>query len=163
MDEGIRCAECEVDLGDWYDLNCSGRPPARRILWQDETATRMAIAGPDARPVTRAEQLVLRWRDQRLVLDHSAGVVSMGRSDSVDISINSSFASRSHARLSYVHSCFLLSDCSANGTYVDMDNGVLYIHDDDLILRGQGCISLGRRPSASGGKLVYFNSGKAQP
>ena len=82
----------------------------------------------------------------------------MGRSGGVDITVNSDFASREHAHLSYVRACFVLSDRSRNGTYVNMHDNEIYIHDDELILRGSGCISLGRRAASSPGKIIYFSS-----
>lgn len=158
IDRASRCEEHEVDLGDWYEDDGLGRAPAQRILWQDESPTRLAIGGSGAVPATRVERLLLRWRDKKLVLDKNSRSVTIGRHGSSDVAIDSDFASRNHARLEYVHSCFVLADCSTNGTFVKMDENEFYLHDDELILRGKGSISLGRGPSSSRGKLIYFTT-----
>lgn len=163
IDSSVLCVEREIDLTDWYDKDCSDREPVRRIIWQDDAPTRLAIAGPSSCPVTRVERLLLRWRDQQLEMTEGSGTVTIGRFSTSDISIDSDFTSRNHAHLDYAHSCFVLADCSRNGTYVTIDENEFYLHDDELILRGKGCISLGRRPSSSRGKLIYFVSEAAGP
>lgn len=124
----------------------------------DESPTRTAIAGANAARITRIGKLVLRWRDHQMVLNMDSKPIVMGRSNHIDISVDSDFASRKHAHLRVANSCFVLADCSRNGTYVNMNDNEVYIHDDELILRGSGCISMGRRAASARGKLVYFST-----
>lgn len=135
-------------------------PGARFFLvnWQDDVATSMVYYPSRESPVTRIKRLRLRWRHQQVIIDQDSDVILLGRGASMDISVESPFASRRHASLRYENACFILSDTSSNGTFVNLDDSVVYIHDDDIILRGQGWISLGRRPSKSLGKVVYFSS-----
>nr|WP_280818833.1 FHA domain-containing protein [Thiorhodococcus minor] len=84
--------------------------------------------------------------------------LSLGRGADMDITIDSEFASRDHARIRPHGSTFVLADVSTNGTFVNLDDSVVFIHDDEVILRGQGWISLGKHASESMGKVLYFSS-----
>ena len=158
IDANLLCAQADADIQEWLGKTYASAAPVQRILWQDEALTRTAIAGASAARITRVGRLVLRWRDRRLVLDKDTRPVTLGRSSSVDVPIDSGFASREHAHLRYINSCFVLTDRSRNGTYVNMDDSEVYIHDDDLILRESGCISMGRRAASSRGQVIYFST-----
>jgi hypothetical protein len=156
IDTSLFNAAPEIDLADRQPAASPDRQHIQQMIWQQDAATRIAIAGTKACPVTRVAQLKLRWRDQQLLLNGNSKAITIGRDGNSDKSIDSDFASRQQARLSYAPSCFLLSDCSTNGTCVTIEEKEVYLHDDEFILRGSGSISLGRRPSSSQGKLIYF-------
>jgi hypothetical protein len=143
---------------DWHEDLYLNQSRVFQVLWQDEVPTRLMQKAGAAALVTRVQQLRLRWRNKQLVLDPSSGPVVMGRGGETDIAIESEYASRRHAELRYVHSCFVLADQSTNGTYVQIEDSEFFLHEDELILRGEGWISLGRRAASAKGKVVYFSS-----
>lgn len=156
FDLSLRDKLSEVDPDEWRGELCDGFGRVYCVGWQEEVATRLAPAIGAAQAVTRVNKLKLRWRNEQVILQPNAQRVTMGRGGDADISIESDFASRDHAHVDYLHSCFVLSDHSTNGTYVRIDDSEVFIHDDEVILRGEGWISLGRRPRSTAGKVVYF-------
>ncbi len=156
FDLALRDKLSEVDPDEWREELCDGRGKVYAVSWQEDVATRLAPAIGAAQAVTRVGKLRLRWRNEQMVLQPDTSRITIGRGGDVDIAIESDFASRDHAHVDYLHSCFVLADHSTNGTYVQIDDSEVFIHDDELILRGEGWISLGRRPRSTAGKVVYF-------
>jgi len=156
FDVPLRSNLTEVEPEDWHDELCNGRGKVHCVLWQDDVPTRIVLASGEMNPVTRIRKLRLRWRDEQFVLTDGSQQVTFGRGANSDITIDSGFASRDHAHVEYMHSCFVLCDHSTNGTYVQIDGSEVFVHDDEVILRGEGWISLGRRPPSNKGMVVYF-------
>lgn len=151
-----------LDASEWACDRTGIGLPLCLIRWQEEVPTRLAHPVRHDNIVTRVERLSLRWRGESLVLDEHSAAVTIGRSSEADITIESQYASRIHAGLSYLNAGFVLTDRSTNGTYVKIDDDAeVYLHDDELILRGEGCISLGRRNAAAKGKVVFFKAEQA--
>lgn len=156
--ESLRRRLTPADTSEWDELPDLSESSLFLVNWRDQVATRLVkTLTPDMR-VTRVSRLRLRWRNQQLVLSASSGEVSLGRGAEMDISIDSEFASRDHARIRCQGATFILADVSTNGTYVNLDDSVVFIHDDEIILRGQGWISLGKHASQASGKVLYFFS-----
>nr|WP_276611717.1 FHA domain-containing protein [Thiorhodococcus mannitoliphagus] len=152
-----------VDTSEWDDAPEFADAYLFSVNWQDQVATRVVkVLTPD-RQVTRVSKLRLRWRNRHLVLSPDSGELSLGRGADMDITIDSEFASRDHARIRCQGSAFILADVSTNGTYVNLDDSVVFIRDDEVILRGQGWISLGKHASESLGKVLYFSSETSAP
>ena len=162
LDEVLLGETQPLDASDWACDRTGVGLPLCLVRWQEEVPTR--IANPVRRDniITQAQRLRLRWRGEKLVLDKNSAGLTIGRSSGADITIESQYASRVHASLRHLNAAFILTDCSTNGTYVKIDDDAeVYLHDDELILRGEGCISLGRRTSAARGKLVFFKTEQA--
>jgi adenylate cyclase len=147
LDEVLLGETLPLDASDWACDRTGVGLPLCLIRWQEEVPTR--IANPVRRDnlITRAQRLHLRWRGEKLVLNKHSAALTIGRRSEADI-----------------NAAFILTDCSTNGTYVKIDDDAeVYLHDDELILRGEGCISLGRRTTAARGKLVFFRTEQAGP
>jgi len=147
-----------VDLGDWTDGPELAGADLFLVNWQDQVATRMVQKLSRVRPNTRVLKLRLRWRSQQMVIGLDSPEISLGRGADMDVTVDSEFASRHHARIRPENLGFILTDTSTNGTYINLDDSIVFIHGDEVILRGQGWISLGRHASESLGKVVYFSS-----
>ena len=161
--EALRRRLTPVDASDWDEIPDLADSSLFLVNWQDLVATRLVkTLSPDMQ-VTRVSRLSLRWRNQHLMLSASSGELSLGRGAEMDISIDSEFASRDHARIRCKDSTFILADLSTNGTYVNVNDSVVFIHDDEVILRGQGWISLGKHASESSGRILYFSSEISAP
>lgn len=123
----------------------------------EETITRIASSTRHSGREGGIQCLQLRWRDRSLALLPDSPVQVMGRGEQSDIRIESSLASRSHARVGFQGTDFVLVDHSTNGTYVQIDEDAeVHLVDARIVLRGHGVISLGRPIHAGRGKLIYF-------
>ena len=131
--------------------------PLRQVICNEETITRIAIPARHQGRNGTARSLCLRWRDHTLTLVPENQSLTIGRGDQSDIQIESELASRIHARLGFQQTNFILTDQSTNGTFVQIDDDEeVYLHHEQIVLRGSGVISLGRRIRVGGGKLIYF-------
>jgi len=159
MDDSVQADIKPLDARDWRCEEGDDEPVIYQLMWQDDLATRMAIPTLKNNVFTRVLELSLRWRNNNLMLEENFSPLTIGRGAQADVIIESDYASRIHARLSYLHSCFVLSDQSTNGTYVQVnDDAEVFLHDDELILRGTGCISLGRHVNSARGNLLYYKA-----
>lgn len=161
--EGLGARLTPVDTFDWDDAPDLLDAAVFQVNWQDGVETRVVkVLTPD-RQVTRVSKLRLRWRNRHWVMSADSSELSLGRGADMDITIDSEFASRDHARIRPQGTTFVLADVSTNGTYVNLDDSIVFIHDDEVILRGQGWISLGKHASESLGKVLYFSSETSAP
>ena len=112
------------------------------VIWQAEDVTRMATGllksqeGPG--------QLVLVYDGREMRLDQDMPPMILGRGKKADMVINDSMASREHARIECRRGKFILTDMSTNGTYVLTPEGPSYLRREDIVLSGEGKITLGR-------------------
>lgn len=143
-----------------YEQDAAGADagePLCQVLCNEETITRIAIPARYQERSNTARSLCLRWRDHTLTLVPESQSLTIGRGDQSDIHIESELASRIHARLGFQQTNFILADQSTNGTFVQIDDDdEVYLHHEQIVLRGSGVISLGRHIRAGGGKLIYF-------
>jgi hypothetical protein len=130
-----------------------------QVVCHEETITRLAVPTLNQDRMAASCNLFLRWRDASLTLTPESPSLSIGRGDQCDINIDSDLASRVHARLGFHETNFILADQSTNGTFVQIeDDEEVCLWHQQIVLRGRGVISLGRRIRGGRGKLIYFNS-----
>ncbi len=128
-----------------------------QVVCHEETITRIAVPTLNQDRMTVAHNLCLRWRDTAITLTPESPSLTIGRSAQCNIAIDSELASRIHARLGYNETNFILADQSTNATFVQIeDDEEVCLHHEQIVLRGSGVISLGRRIRAGRGKLIYF-------
>jgi hypothetical protein len=144
-----------------YEQDTKGAETGRelyQVICNEETITRIAIPTLNQARTSTTCNLCLRWRDNTMTLVPESPSLAIGRGDQADIQIDSDLASRIHARLGFQQTNFILADQSTNGTFVQIDDGdEVYLHHEQIVLRGSGVISLGRRIRGGRGKLIYFN------
>lgn len=159
LSEPLRCRfhSCEQDNPDEVEVEARG---LYRAICHEDATTRIAMPGAVQPAASREHSLNLRWRKHTLTLDAQTPEVTLGRGEQADVRIDSELASRIHARLGFQETNFILADQSTNGTYVQIDNGdEVFLHREQIVLRGSGVISLGRRIVTGRGKLIYFSTG----
>ena len=128
-----------------------------QVICNEETITRIAIPTQYKESASATLSLNLRWRENTLTLIPESPSLTIGRGDHSDIQIESELASRSHARLGFQQTNFILTDQSTNGTFVQIDkDDEVFLHNEQIVLRNSGVISLGRHIRAGRGKLIYF-------
>ena len=70
------------------------------------------------------------------------------------------FPSRLHARIEYRNGRFMLTDLSANGTYVVPDEGNgTYLHRDNLELKGPGTLGPGEAVAPGSAVTLRYEPG----
>ena len=131
-----------------------------QIIWEKEdtmsTRIGMSVFRKPAESLSRHE-LLLRYRQQVLTLNEQSRSVLLGRDDACNLVIQNKLASRQHALIEYNFSKFLLTDHSANGTYVRFSDGqVIQLSHQQIVLHGAGQISFGRPFSESTSDVVEY-------
>lgn len=128
-----------------------------RVTCNEETITRLAIPARYLGKSDAPPSLRLRWRENTMTVLPETPTLTIGRGEQSDIRIESDLASRIHARLEFQQSNFILTDQSTNGTFVQIDDDEeVYLHHEQIVLRGSGVISLGRLIRAGSGIFIYF-------
>ena len=112
------------------------------VIWQPEEVTR--IATNVLKKETKSISLRLVYNDKVMRLDETSGTVTLGRGKKVDFIVDDAMASREHARIECRRDKFVLTDQSTNGTYVETEEGVVYLRREETTLTGAGKISFGR-------------------
>jgi pSer/pThr/pTyr-binding forkhead associated (FHA) protein len=83
--------------------------------------------------------------------------VVLGRDDTCEMMIHNNLASRQHARIELSFGKFLLTDHSANGTYIKFsDNQVIQLNQQQIVLHGAGSISLGQPFSDEPSEVIEY-------
>lgn len=116
------------------------------VIWQENTTNITSFLG--------SETLAEVHHDTRLALDFQGLTVAMteasqplvlGRDSSADVVVEAEWVSRYHAAIEYRRGFFVLSDASTNGSFVCLGGDIpVFLHRDELLLRGSGTICLGQ-------------------
>jgi len=125
------------------------------VVWNAEGATIMRA--PWATQHRAGGRLVFTAGGTRLELGEGHPSLTIGRADQNDLVVRQPVVSRLHARIEYRNGRFVLTDLSANGTYVASDGGGgTYVHRDNQVLTGSGTLGLGEAVSAESLTRVRF-------
>lgn len=131
-----------------------------QILWEEGNVTTFATA-QHILQVTQANlSIVLKINgEERFYTDSDMNsVISIGRDDGCDITVDAKFASRSHVDLEFRRGKFVLVDHSTNGTYIKLnDQNDIFIRREELPLIGEGYISLGEDYRSENTNNIYFS------
>jgi hypothetical protein len=114
---------------------------------------------PQARSAgtVRGRRLRLQLDDRELLLDAHRPSILIGRGDDNDVVVKSELASRLHASIEISDNKFVLTDVSANGSFIQTAGGeVVRIRRDRSELNGQGMIGFGRRPKRGSRHTIRF-------
>ena len=123
--------------------NISGELELFEIIYEDQNTT-MVI---DCRELSKAicSSLYLIRNEQLIVVDAQKPVISIGREDFNDITIQYSWISRTHAYIENRNGVFMVKDKSTNGTFIyPEDAAPIYINKGEHPLSGKGVIVFGR-------------------
>ena len=126
------------------------------LMWQQsEDATTMAAA----RSVYKSKKTTLRLvlQGQEHLLSDELTAVSMGRDATAELVIKDRMASRSHGKIERRLDKFVLTDHSANGTFVMVDGDKeIVLRREEFTLRGRGWIAFGQSKTTATDILEYF-------
>ncbi|MFY0665467.1 MAG: adenylate/guanylate cyclase domain-containing protein [Natronospirillum sp.] len=143
---------------DYAAIKGKGEMEIVEIIWQEEDVTRMQV---DLASVTgtgsQVSQLQLEYRDTRVLLGADRESAVLGRSATCDIPVAETLASRQHIRIEMRRDKFVLVDQSTNGTYVQHSDGTqAFVRREEMVLTGEGVISLGRALNDDPQELIRF-------
>lgn len=129
-----------------------------QVIRDDEDTTIARVGQSKFRkPREARNELLLRHNLQVVSINESHKSAVLGRGDNCDIVILNNFASRQHGRLEYSFGKFVLTDHSANGTYVRFsDNHVIHLIHQEITLHGSGTLSLGQSFADNPRELIEF-------
>ena len=129
-----------------------------QAVWEQDGSMTTRIGTLELRKPSEARnELLLRYRQKILIVSEQHRNIIIGRGDTCDIMVLSNLASRQHARVELNFSKFVLTDHSANGTYIRFtDKHVIHLSHQEIILHGSGVISLGQNFSESPSEIIEF-------
>ena len=133
-----------------------------QVIWEEEASvTQFAVpVEKNNHSAPKIQTLQLRFSDQikNYRSDSFDGAVSIGRGDNCTIPLNAQFASRLHVNLECRRGKFVLVDHSTNGTYVQFrEQGEIFLRREEMILTGEGIISLGESVKQDSPSLIHFS------
>ena len=125
------------------------------LMWQQSgDATTMAAARSVYKPKKTTLKLILQGKEH--LLSDELTAVSMGRDATADLVIKDRMASRSHGKIERRLDKFVLSDHSANGTFVTIEGDrEIVLRREEFTLRGHGWIAFGQ-PRATATDVIEF-------
>ena len=129
-----------------------------RVLWQADTSmlTDVNLRRHNMIPPDMGSMLV-QFGATELRIDPRRSVVTLGRDPACDVQVNDGYASRRHATLTLRRTQVFLTDQSTNGTFVRRaDGSSAHVFRSELLLDGEGAISLGRAFEQGETQLIQF-------
>jgi adenylate cyclase len=99
---------------------------------------------PPALGSTRQDNLLnIRYESKEFIVDERNPVLTIGRDDNANLTLDNPDVSRTHVRIEYIKNKFVLFDQSINGTYIEDKHGKTKVHRNELhILFDEGQISV---------------------
>ena len=144
------------DLGE-HPLKGKDAPVRlKEVLWEGDLTGVTTVLPSFA--ATGPATLDLEVEGETLTFAGSRTVpITIGRGEGSTVAIQDAAASRSHASVSARHGRFYLADHSTNGTYVlPAGEREIFVHRDEVLLRGSGEIRLGRSTDEGGGPALRY-------
>lgn len=127
-----------------------------QILWEQDTGlltTSFKTIPLNERPLS----LYVNYNNLEKKMPPNSPGIRLGRNKQCEVVVDSSTASRFHARFESRRGKIVLIDSSTNGTYVRTREGRdVYLHREELLLSGEGTISLGIPISETNEHLIHY-------
>ena len=116
------------------------------LIWQADEMT-MLRAPPQRGQDAVGVRMVLTHGNHRIEVGTLCPAFTVGRDERNDVVIAETIVSRYHAKVEYRNGRFVLTDQSANGTFVVPSEAAgSFVHRDSVLLSGQGLLGLGAHP-----------------
>jgi adenylate cyclase len=126
------------------------------LMWQQsEDMTTLASHKPVFKP--RNTTLRLKLQDTELVLSAERPSLAIGRDPSAELIVRERMASRAHGKIERRLDKFILTDHSANGTFVTIEGDKeIILRREEFTLRGHGWIAFGQSRSGATDMVEFF-------
>jgi adenylate cyclase len=124
------------------------------LLWRSDGEATLA---PAAQPVPpRPAALSLTCGGREYIHRRGREEITIGRDESCDFVVADAMASRQHCTIERRVDRFVLTDHSANGTYVSIDGETeAVLHRAELVLHKSGWIAFGQPRLAAAGAMQF--------
>ena len=126
------------------------------LIWQQsEDMTTLASQKSVYKP--KNAKLRLLVQKSELVLSAERPTVALGRDASADLVIKERMASRAHGKIEKRLDKFILTDHSANGTFVTIEGDKeIVLRREEFTLRGHGWIAFGQSRASATDVVEFF-------
>jgi adenylate cyclase len=126
------------------------------LIWQQsEDMTTLASTKSIFKP--KKTQLRLIVQGKEIILSQEKPVVVLGRDATADVVVRERMASRAHGKIERRLDKFILTDHSANGTYVTVEGDrEIVLRREEFTLRGHGWIAFGQPRATSTDVIEFF-------
>lgn len=129
------------------------------LVWKADEVTLMRRVPLPARTADGGARLVLAVGSAQTELSGDNPALTIGRDDQNDIVIAYAIVSRLHASAEYRNGRFILTDQSANGTYVVPDDGpAIFVHQQDHVLAASGMLGIGEEPMPGSVTTLHYHT-----
>lgn len=121
-----------------------------------DMTTTFSIKFPELdKPIT--ERLRVLHGDDSYLVNNTSEELTMGRSSDNTLVVSGDMVSRYHATIQYHKGKFVFRDESVNGSFVKIEpDQERFIHRDEIILLGEGSLSLGQPIGDTGDNVIFF-------
>lgn len=134
----------KAELVTVYDIVWSSNDDKTSVVFANES-------------IAQDSQVELTFNGQVFSITPDDLPFMIGRSDTSDLVVPSSLASRSHIKIDYSRGKFVIADTSTNGTYVQPEGErQVYLRREEMPMGSAGVISLGEEVSANPNYLIRF-------
>jgi adenylate cyclase len=126
------------------------------LMWQQsEDMTTLASQKSVYKPKNAKLRLVVQGTE--MILSSERPAVALGRDTSADLVIKERMASRAHGKIERRLDKFILTDHSANGTFITIEGDKeIVLRREEFTLRGHGWIAFGQSRAAATDVVEFF-------
>jgi len=147
----------KMDCRSLYSIPVKGKEKEVglcEVLWSDTDDATQLVA---SRATTdQGKQLRVQYRGRTMLVGEERRSLVLGRDASADLVVPDRMASRTHCEIEARQGKFMITDRSANGTYLSIDgDGELVLRREEAMLRHHGVIALGQSRNTAT-ELVEF-------
>jgi adenylate cyclase len=129
-----------------------------QVNWEVEStlSTRIGLS-IFRKPAEARHELLLRYQQQLLTVGEQQKSIVLGRDETSNLIIQNNFTSRQHASIDFNFGKFIVTDHSANGTYIRFsDQQIIHLTHQEIMLHGSGSISLGQPFSENPQDIIEY-------
>ena len=125
------------------------------VLWTDTDDVTQLVA--QRATTDSGTQLRIVYRSRVIVLDDSRRSLVLGREATADLVVPERMASRTHCEIERRQDKFMITDRSANGTYLTIDGDrEIVLRREEAMLRHHGVIALGQSQNTATERIEFF-------
>ena len=126
------------------------------LIWQQsEDMTTLASQKSVYKPKNAKLRLIVQGSD--VILSSEKPAVALGRDASADLVIKERMASRAHGKIERRLDKFILTDHSANGTFITVEGDKeIVLRREEFTLRGHGWIAFGQTRATATDVVEFF-------
>ena len=147
-----------LDCRTLYEIQVKGKEkgvPLCEVLWSDTDDATTMVAQHATTDAGDALRIVYKTRVIELSEEHPSLV--LGRDATVDLVVPDRMASRTHCVIERRQNKFVLTDRSANGTFITIDGDKeLILRREEAMLRNHGFIALGQSRTTATELVEFF-------